>query len=264
MPHFLRDERLENLTITEGRLKQLEEVFRVRLESVPEHSEGNEPNAVISYVIRFDNKGYRVFSLDDLIKYFRQADYVERVIFNIDSKTSLQTTRNLGTFMELRLENKDINASFLQVSSDDGDWVNASFSVTKEVLSKCKNLNRWARSIWSHLIIQIGGVFVGFFISLWAAVQISTLVSIENAFFITFLFFLLIFSNLWIFLNQGFLRLINSAFPNIRFYRPDRDKLHWLMQALIGGLVCAVGLFLLGLFFRYVGRVLESFFSGGT
>ena len=63
MATFLRDERLQNLTITAERIAQIDAAFRSRYRSVPELSK-EEDNAVFSfYVIRFDNKGYRVFSL---------------------------------------------------------------------------------------------------------------------------------------------------------------------------------------------------------
>src|SRR5574341_1633629 len=98
--------------------------------------------------------------------------------------------------MELRLDNKEPNASILQVSSDHGDWVDASFAATKDVLSKARNRSAWMRGAWSQLAIQLGGVFAGFLVSLWAAVRMSPLIAIDNAFFITFLFVLLVFSNL--------------------------------------------------------------------
>ncbi|HZV61664.1 MAG TPA: hypothetical protein VFF75_04550 [Methylophilaceae bacterium] len=263
MAHFLRDEFLSNLTLTEDRLSQLNTVIKGRLSSMPESFDQNhtdDPNVLMFYVIRFDGKGHRVFSFEDLITYFRQADYVERVSYVIESSRSLGSSRNVGSFAELRLDNREPNNSFIQVSSDDGDWVESTFASVKDVLRRCRNHNGWINGIWAQLAIQLSGVFIGFLFSLWAAVAISPYLAIDNSFLITFLFALLVFSNLWTFLNQLILHLVRRVFPNVRFYRPDRDRLHWLMQALIGGIVVAVFLFLLDLLFGYVGRVLSTFF----
>lgn len=267
MAHFLRDEFLANLTLTEDRLSQIDEVITGRLALMPEKLEPNssaDSNVVLFYVIRFDGKGHRVFSFNNLISYFRQADHVERVTFVLESSRSLTTGRNVGSYAEIRLDNRDSNNSFIQVSSDDGDWVESTFASVKDVLRRCRNHNGWINGLWSQLAIQLGGVFLGFLFSLWAAVAISPHISVNNSFFITFLFALLVFSNLWTYLNHLILLLVKRIFPNVRFYRPDRDKLHWLSQALIGGIVVAVFLFLLDLLFEYVGQVLREIFSSST
>lgn len=267
MAHYLRDELLTNLTLTEDRLSQLDLALQARLPSMPENvpvGEGGDPPVMMFYVIRFDGKGYRVFSFEALVAYFRQADYVERIAFVLESGVSLSTGRNVGSFAELRLDNREPSNSFIQVSSDDGDWVESTFAAGKDVLRRCANRNGWMRGLWSQLAIQIGGVFLGFLLSLWAAISISPYIRIENAFFIAFLFVLLVFSNLWGFLNQRLLSLVNRTFPNVRFFRPDRDRLHWLLQALVGGIVVAVALFLLNWLFAYVGQILQALADSGA
>lgn len=257
MATFLRDERLHNLTLTADRLRQIDAAFQARLRAAPEHAQPGENNNIhLFYVIRFDNKGYRVFSIEEVITYFQQADSVERFIITIESAASMRSNRNVGTYMELRLDAGDANACHLVASSDDADWVDASFSGVREAIVRSKNRHSIVRNDWSVLFIQIGGVLVGFLLSLWAAVRISPFIQIENPFLITFLFVLLVFSNLWTFINQRLLFLVNTVFPNIRFYRPDRDRLHWLMQALIGGIAVAVTLYLLNGLFTLVGRML--------
>jgi hypothetical protein len=259
MAQFLRDEQLKHFTLTEERLTQLYEAFHARRQSMPEEQQQPTPDEVRSFlysVIRFDSKGYRYFSLDQLLSQFRRADYVERVIFTLESAQTVRNNRNVGSYMELRLDNKDPATAYLQVASDDEDWVNASFSAIKETLNRYKNRYGWARSVWSQLAVQIGGVLIGFLLSLWAAIKISPAIDIENAFFITFLFALLVFSNIWTYLNQAALRIVNSIFPSIKFYRPDRDRLHWLLQAVVGGIVVALVLVILNLLFEYVGQIL--------
>ena len=262
MAHYLRDERVTNLSINADNLAQLSAVFADSAEAlnakVPENDDSGK-KAFLTYIIRFDNKGYRVFSLEDLLRYFRLAKEVERVLFTVETGESLRSNRLIGTYLELRVDEKDPNACFLAVTSDDKDWVDASFSAVQDVLIKCKNRNGWARSAWTHFGVQIVGVTFGFILSLWAAAKIAPRLAIENSFIFAFLFVLLIFSNTWTYLNQRVLWVFNSAFPNMKFYRPDKERLHWLMQAIVGGIVFAVVMYILGQAFSFLLDVLGSF-----
>lgn len=267
MAHFLRDELLKNLTIDEEALTQISRIFEARAATMPEvvhQADGKDPDAFLTYIIRFDNKGYRVFALQSLVNHFTQASYVERILFTLESGASLRSGRSVGSLMELRLDEKDASASFLSVTADDGDWVDSSFSAVKEILVKCKNQNGWARSAWTHLTIQLVGVFIGFFLSLWAAAGIAPQLSIENAFAISFLLVLLVFSNLWTYINQRLHALVNFAFPNLKFYRPNRDKMHWLLQGVVLAIVGAVTLYVINLMFSYAGHILDSFVRNST
>lgn len=266
MAQFYRDEQLSNLTIDENILKQLYDVFQARHSLMPEqirHTDTTPENFLFS-IIRFDNKGHRVFTLPELLNYFRRAKYVERVILTLESGDSISSNRKIGSYMEIRFDEKSPNTCFLAVTSDNSDWVDSSFSAVMEVLIKCKNMNHWAQTIWTQLTIQIAGVFAGFLLSLWAAVTISPHLTIENAFIISFLFALLIFSNLWTYINQRLLSLVQTVFPNIKFYRQEKDSMHWLLQAIVVAIIGAVVLFLLNLVLTYVGRVAGAFIKRGV
>ncbi|WP_139026340.1 membrane domain protein [Methyloversatilis universalis] len=249
MAHFLRDQQIANVSISEENLTQLSALFSERLgtinASLAEEDLANK-GAILTYIIRFDNKGYRVFSVDDLLKYYRLAKSVERVLFTVETVESLRSNRAIGTVLELRLDEKDPNSSFLTVTADDKDWVDASFAAVQEGLAKYKTRNRWARSAWTAFGVQLVGVTLGFLLSLWAATKIAPKLAIENAFVFAFLFVLLIFSNTWTYLNQLLLRLLNTAFPNIKFLRRDKERLHWLLQAVVGGIVGAAVLYAIG------------------
>ncbi|OGP83931.1 MAG: hypothetical protein A2Z08_07670, partial [Deltaproteobacteria bacterium RBG_16_54_11] len=182
MAQFLRDERIANLTIDREAVAQFAAVFEKRWKALNVEQGDNK---IMFYVIRFDNKGYRVFSTNELFQYFDQAKEVERIIFTIETETSIRSNRNIGAYLELRFDGRDPNFCYISVTSDDSDWVDASFSAVHEVVSKFKNKNSWARSPWMPLLIQLGGVFLGFVISLWAAVIISPKLNLENAFVIT-------------------------------------------------------------------------------
>lgn len=267
MAYFLRDQHVTNLTVDEDSLRHINTVFESRERAintnVPENDNTGQ-RAFLTYIIRFDNKGYRVFSLEELLRYFHQAKEVERLIFTVETGESLRSNRQLGTFLELRLDEKDPNNCLLTVTSNDGDWVDSSFSAVQDVLAKCKNKNGWVRTAWTQLAVQIIGVTLGFILSLWAAVKISPKLAIENAFVISFLFVLLIFSNTWTYLNQKIISFINALFPNLKFYRPRKDRMHWLMQAIIAGIALAVMLYLLNWVLSYLGDILGSLVNKGA
>ena len=196
MAHFLRDQHVTNRSVNEDNLRQISAVFQSREgvinADVPENDDTGK-RAFLTYIIRFDNKGYRVFSLEDLLRYFHQAKDVERVIFTVETEESSRSGRQLPTFLELRLDERDPNSCSLTVTSNDGDWVDSSFSAVQDVLVECKNKNGWVRTAWTQFGVQIIGVTLGFVLSLWAAVTISPKLAVENSFVISFLFVLLIF-----------------------------------------------------------------------
>lgn len=262
MSHYLRDEQISNITISADSLAQLSAVFTDRaitLNAGVAVDDGESKKAFLTYIIRFDNKGYRVFTLEDLLRYFRLAKEVERVLFTVETGQSLQSNRQIGTYLELRLDEKDPNTCFLTVTSDDKDWVDASFSAVHDVLTKSKNKNGWVRTAWTQFGVQITGVTLGFILSMWAAAKIAPRLAIENSFVFAFLFVLLIFSNVWTYLNQRILWILNVAFPNLKFCRPDKERLHWLMQAVVGGIVFAIVMYVLSQAFSFLIDILSSF-----
>lgn len=263
MARFLRDIRISNIVITEASIRQISEVFAARADllraaSIDAAKEDGVP--FLTFILRFDDKGYRFFSVDDLMPHFQRAEKVERLIVTVETGESLRNNRVVGEHLELRLDKYDPNTCYLSVTSDNSDWVDASFAAVQEVLSKCRTRNGWARSAWSTLSIQLMGVFAGFCLSVWAAVRVSEKLTIENAFAISFLFALLVFSNAWSYINGAVLRYVHSIFPNITFYREERDRVDWFMQAIIGGIAATFAAFVLAEAFSYLG----TFFAGLT
>ncbi|HYG14089.1 MAG TPA: hypothetical protein VD885_08090 [Methylophilaceae bacterium] len=263
MAHFLRDQQIENLSITEAHLIHLSDIFLDRAETLRallrDASQNDE--VFVTYIIRFDNKGYRVFSITELLKYFRQAKSVERVLMTVESGQSLRSNRSIGTVMELRLDEKDPNSSYLSVTSDDKDWVDTSFCAVNESLAKYRNRNHWVRTAWTTFAVQLIGVTLGFILSLWAATKIAPKLTIENAFIFSFLFVLLIFSNIWTYLNQQIIRLMSNTFPNIKFLRVDKEKLHWLLQAVISGIAGAFVLYIIAQAASFLVELLGNLIS---
>src|SRR6266478_273987 len=121
MAQFFRDQQITNSTIDEDQLRQIVAVLenrRTALNARIAPTEANTKTGSLSFVIRFDNKGYRLTSLSDLLRYFHQAKEVERVFFNIDTIESAASNRALGAFLELGLDAKDPNRCLLAVTSD--------------------------------------------------------------------------------------------------------------------------------------------------
>ena len=267
MAHYLRDQQVSNVTADSERVRQLAQAFALQATSMPEYLAGrqDQPRDVfLTFTIRFDEKGYRVFDVEQLIRHFESASRVERVIFELMSGASIRTNRLTGSYAELRLDADDRVTCFLTVTSDDERWMQSSFAAIREVLAKMKNRSALVRNAWVELLIQLIGVLLGFLISVWAAVKIAPSLRIENAFLISFILALLVYSNFWTLVNQRLRLVVFGAFPSIRFYRPERDKLHWLYQAVIGGVVVASALFLLNLAFTYVGQVLGGLIGNGA
>jgi hypothetical protein len=140
--------------------------------------------------------------------------------------------------------------------------MNGSLSLVQEILQKQANKHWLARNPLVELMLQLTGLFAGFLISLWGASSISPNLQIENAYLISFLLVLLVFSSLWGFINIRLRGMLSRVFPSIAFFRPHKARLDWLAQALVGGLMVAATIFIMNLGFNYVGRMLGAFVGG--
>ncbi|MFZ1292232.1 MAG: hypothetical protein WAR79_19210 [Melioribacteraceae bacterium] len=263
MSQFLRDEVIKNINIDESSLDILNQYFvsnaiKIR-DSLVDNPENEKKIPILNYVIRFDNKGYRLFDFQEILKFYNQANKVERIIFTLESSESISSGRNSGSYLELKLDTYDLNNCYLVASSDDEDWVDLVFNGIQEILNKFHNKSRFVQNYWTIFVVQIFGVMLGFVLSLWAAIKISPYLSIENAFVISFLFIFLIFANSWTLLHRLIIKLLNYSFPNLRFKHKGRTSLHWLLQALVGGLIIAFAIFLLNKIFEFIGSVIGGF-----
>lgn len=266
MARFLRDIKIANVTVSEQLLQLINDLLVERcrvanaaldgLDIAPEQKADRK--LMLSYIVRFDNRGYRLLDSAEALRYYKQATEIERVIFTLDSVQS-ERNRLYGTYFELKLDAKEPNNCYIQASADDGDAVDSVYNGLLEILGKGKNRNGWVRNTWSQLLVQILGVASGFILSLIAALKAAPYLKIENAFVLTFLFTFLIFSNTWGFINQQILRLLNYSFPNVRFTREGKDSVHWLIQGLVVGLLVALFLLLFGELMAWVGRILGEY-----
>lgn len=259
MSQFLRDAAIKNLNLNEERLLKINElIFEIAKEVTQTLAESERVNKILipSYIIRFDNKGFKLYEFEKVIKYFKEAHKVERLIFILESVESISSNRLAGKSLELRLDILNIDNCFLTIQANEDDWVDATFCRTKELLDKYKNKNFLARNNWTSFTMQIVGVIAGIVLSLWGAIIISSKLNIENAFTISFIMAFLIFSNVWTYLYPLILKAIDIIWPNISF--KEGKSLHWLFKALISTLFVSLFLLALGKLFSYLGEMFKS------
>jgi hypothetical protein len=267
MALYLRDQHIQNVSTDTEALTQISNVFAERFSQLDAELKEKIPQGktpLYTYIIRFDNKGYRVFSLDELLRYFNQAGKVERIIFTLESEDAISSNRSNGAYLELCLDTKEPSRSILIASSDNKDWADASFAAVHQLLTKYRTKNGLARSLWTSLFVQIIGVVVGFIASLWVSFKIAPNLNIENSFVITFLFSLLVFSNIWGYLNQSLFGFMANIFPNIEFIRPAKARLHWLLQTIVGSAVFALVVYFLGASLSFLTTFLSGLFNAGA
>src|SRR6266516_2773709 len=259
MAQFLRDQQLTNITVAEADLDRLNDLFLARV-AAHNHgiAAGNAAQAIPFYVIRFDNKGYRFTDFADVKRCFREARVVERVVFTIDSAQNRQSQGLNGVQFELRLDAKDVKNCLLVVTADFKDWVDATFSGFSEILSGQKSMSRFVRTQWTGLLVQILGVAVGFLLSLWAALRIAPKLALEQAFAVTLFFAFLIFSNVWGYINTQIWRLIDFAYPNVRFQRDDKDFWYRAIQTVVGAALLGLAAIIFDRLLSWGGSVLGS------
>jgi hypothetical protein len=155
MGQYLRDKEISHTVIDEAALSRLVDVFLAQGASMPEYSA--QPNqqgenagvgASLSFLIRFDEKGYRVFSKEQLLQLFNDAGSVERIIFELISNSAQQSGRIAGSYADLRLDAHEAVTCFLTVSSDDEGWMRACFAAIEDVLTGCRGrASSWIRHL---------------------------------------------------------------------------------------------------------------------
>jgi hypothetical protein len=67
----------------------------------------------------------------------------------------------------------------------------------------------------------------------------------------------------WPFLNQQILFFVNGLSPNIEFYRPRKNRMHWLAQRIVGTIILAVAVYAIGKLASLLGDVLGGFVRKG-
>lgn len=263
MSQYLRDEFLKSLSVSESALIKIDDDILEIANQVNKNLDMNSTDdnvrkkiLIHSYIIRFDNKGFRLFGFDRVLKHFQDAHRVERFIFILESLESIKSNRIFGKSMELWLDAREANNCKLVVQDDDMNWVDSVFCKLKERLNKYKNRNFVIQNRWVRFIVQLSGVIVGFIVSLWVSIKISPKLAIDNSLAFTFVIAFLLFSNVWTLLYEDILRCLSYFWPNISF--KERGGLHWLIKAVISSAFVGISLFIINRLFLYVSQIIKS------
>lgn len=245
MARYLRDRYIQNRSFTVEAVTHIFDAFTARsaalrlvLATDPEITDVT----FFSTVIRFDNRGNRTWTREEFLNYFKQAKVVERVSFEIETSSSVQSNTRNGAYCTLQLDIRDTNRCFFQVSCDDREWVETTYSDVMDLVDKYGSISWIVRTSATQWGVQIIGVSLGVLLCLALAKFVAPTLSVENPFLIAFLFCLLIFSNTWTHIYPLVMKAIDKAFPNVMFVRPNEEQLHWFLQAMVGvAFTAAVG-----------------------
>lgn len=220
MSQYLRDQTLKNLNMSE---KALEEINKALVQIRDEENKqiGNDikrpKRLLLTYTIRFDGKGFKLYGYGKVMDYFRSAKEVERFIFQLDSMEHFKSYKYTGKGVEIRVDSKNPNNCFLIVQDDQQNWVENTFLTLQETINKHDNKNNLMRNRFVVSSIQIFGVLAGVLLSLWLASKVSPKLNTPYPYGIAFIIALLIFSNIWTYLYVIILRCVDIFWPNISF-----------------------------------------------
>lgn len=231
MGNYLRDKNLTKKTITEEALKSLVEILEEQERSL------NQKNAngycYLSFIIRYDRKGYRVFVVEDLLNHYKKAREIERIVLKLDVVSDMPSQMHNGEAIEIWLSNMNNENPNLKVEGNTLDWVNLTFAALDDVLDQCRSRFSWVKGSWIPLTVQLLGVVIVFFVSLLLSQYASEHLIFENPGLFTFIFFFLVLSNIWTYLNPLIMRALEIIFPNIYFSRKGKEDLNLVAQAAI-------------------------------
>lgn len=231
MARFLRDRFIKNVILDEDGLTDLDFIINERAKIFNESPEATDREKLsVSYMVRFDGRGYRSTTLEDALRYFKGGKTVERVALTAESQDSLATNRVIGPFLEVRFDRNELPHSFMVASAEDQDWVEASAGAIDDWLERRKSITaRLVRTRVTPLLVQLSGVVLMFLVSLWAASVIGPrLQGVEYPRLIVFGITAVVASNLWAFVFQLLVAQLFSLIPNVLFRRKGSDFLSTL------------------------------------
>ncbi len=266
MPSFLRDVLVRNVVVNDEAIRELHAAFLERIAAHNQATQDEEHKLTPLYVVRFDGRGYRTFAAEEAWNFYKGADSVERIVLQAESQTGMKTNHMFGGQIEIRLDADRKGSSHIIVGGELKDWVEATFSALEAVLNRRRNLATTViRTPWTALILQLLGVLVGMLLALWlATLSAPILKGVDYPRAVSFAFWFLVYSNLWTYLQQRALDVIDALFPNVRL---SRSGDHWTQTLLRRGVeAAAVALFLWALAWltKWATSVLAPLLAGST
>jgi len=263
MSKFLRDVSLSNLTISEKALQELSaDIADIVVKANNALEKKNKEVATeeyinnllfSSYTIRFDGNGFKLSDFNSILKYFREAKRVERLLIEVSSFQSKNGIRGKKIDLVLNAELID-NHGYLCIQDDDKDWVDLNFGRLKGRLDNYKNLNYLVRNRCVIIFVQTIGALGIFSLSFWIANKIAPLLNINNPLLFSFIAIFLLLANLWTPAYEWILRLINYFFPNIKF---REGKYSWFLERLYQAAIIGFVIFLIKQISFYLWQALN-------
>lgn len=266
MPTFLRDLIINNLVINEEAISEINKLFLERISAHNQTTQDDEHKLIAIYIVRFDGRGYRTFSDVEAWDFYKCAKSVERIVIQAESPIGMRTNHMVGGQVEIRLDADRGGSSHIIVGGETKDWVETTFSTFENALNRHRSLSTaLIRTHWATLIIQIVGVLTGILIALWlASISAPFIQGIEYPKAVSLAFWLLIYSNLWTYLQKQAIDAIYTIFPNVRF---NRSSDHWAQVILRKGIETAsIALFLWALAWltKWASSVVSPLLTGNT
>ncbi len=264
MPSFLRDVLVRNVVISDEAIIELGDTLLERVAAHNQAVQDEEHKLTPVYIVRFDGRGYRTFSSEEAWRYYKGAGSVERVVLGAVSPLGIRTNQALGGQIDIVLDASPNSTSHIMIGGESKDWVEATFSAFEMALNRQKNIaTAVVRTEWTALALQLLGVLVGVLLALWLATVTAPVIGgVEYPRAVAFAFWLLIYSNLWTYIQQRAIAGIGASFPNVRF---NRSGDHWTQALIRKGMEAAgiaISLWALGWLTKWAATVISPLLTG--
>ncbi|MBX9346105.1 hypothetical protein K5M36_03300 [Chromobacterium vaccinii] len=261
MPSFVRDIFIKNVVLNDESIEEIHNAFMARVNTHNSAAQNEDTKLIPFYVIRFDGRGYRTFASNEAWSFYKGANFVERITLQAESKISLQTNHSFGETIEIRLDTDQHGSSYITVGGESKDWVETTFTTLETVINRRKDLaTSIIRTHWFSLLLQIIGVVFGVLLALWLGTLSAPLLKgIDYPRVASFAFWLLIYSNLWSYLQQRLLIGIYVLFPNVRLSRSSEHWTHTLLRKGVEALAIAIILWILGWLTTWAASIISPF-----
>ncbi len=266
MPSFLRDVLVRNVVVNDDAIRELHAIFIERVTAHNQATQGDDQKLNPIYVVRFDGRGYRTFSAEEAWSFYKNADSVERLVLQAESPIGIRTNHMIGGQIEIRLDADRKGNSHIIVGGESKDWVEATFSALETQLIRRRNLaTALIRTPWTILVLQLLGILVGILVALWLATLSAPFVQgVEYPRAVSFAFWFLVYSNLWTYLQQQALDVIDTMFPNVRLSRSGDPLIQTVLRKSIEAAAVALFLWVLAWSTKWATSVIAPLLTATT
>ena len=230
MSDYLKDSFIPYLTIDTVALDSINDDLLTivnEISSLPE----NEQLKSNSYTLRYDGMGIVRKDYSEIKRCFETGKNIERINFDFSSIKNLSEYK--GKRVQILLDAEDGSRCYLSVSDDDEKWVDNVYKRLSTRLEKYKNHNGISRNLFTELLIQLFGVIAGFSFCIIAASLLSPTLKVQYSFFVLFIGFFLIFSNLWTYILILLGKLRDKYWPITSFKKKPLGKIGQIVLSLI-------------------------------